>query len=148
MNVPVRVYGMYVLTVRKPMVFSYKLYYLLRLLNTHPITIIDLMHGRNLNNYSNRCDLNRRDSKLQNFAHNFSNFKIIFELSIFESSVVSRILTFTFFMCHGTACSCQKNPTSLCQRVWSYRYSLKGFYHSYSAQHQYSAQFHYHSPDW
>ena len=87
---------MYVLTVRKPMVFSYKLYYLLRLLNTHPITIIDLMHVRNLNHYSNRSDLNRRDSKLQNFAHNFSNFKIIFELSIFESSVVSRILTFTF----------------------------------------------------
>ena len=54
------------------------------------------MHKRWLNHYSNWCDLNRHDSKLQNFAPNFFNFKIILVLKFFENAVVSRFFTFTF----------------------------------------------------
>ena len=71
MNVPDRVYGMYVLTVRKTIVFSYKLYWLLRLSNPYPMIIIYLMHERQLNHwlfsnwwgliYSDWRDSNRRD---------------------------------------------------------------------------------------
>ena len=71
--------------------------------------IIYLMNKRHLNNYLNRscsnqcdssdsswCDLNRSDSKLQNFCAQLLNFKTVLALGIFENAIVSRVFTFNF----------------------------------------------------